>query len=267
MLNARWTIALWVILIILFVAFYQIFSVPNGAAPAPVPQPREPSQWLTIFTRLLPVVFLVLFAGFFFFARNRQSPLQEGVRLLGHGRYLQALEQFELFRKAQPRQPVGAYNAGVTRLLLWKPEAALLDLQAAQQLGGGAVPELKVLLPEQLALALSLLGRADEARKLLSEMPKEGPGEAACPALASAILLARAGEWLAARTKLATLEVRRMSGTTGALARTLEALCIEQLTQERRHVDRVALFGEAAPDELRKHWPEFIAFVERAPAW
>jgi hypothetical protein len=58
-----------------------------------------------------------------------------------------------------------------------------------------------------------------------------------------------------------------MAGTIGALARTIDALCIEQLTQERRHVDRVVLFGEAAPDELKRHWPELIAFVERAPAW
>ena len=44
-------------------------------------------------------------------------------------------------------------------------------------------------------------------------------------------------------------------------------MCIEKLTGELRHVDRIALFGETGPEELRKAWPELIAFVERAPAW
>jgi tetratricopeptide (TPR) repeat protein len=265
MLNARWTIALWVILIILFVAFYQIFSGPHEGAPVPPPDPREPSPWVSIFTRTLPVVFLVLFGFFYFFALRRQSPLHEGSRLLTQGRYLQALEQFEMFRKVQPRVATAAYNCGISRLLLWKLESAISDLEAAQRLGGLGQPHLKILLSEQLTLAFALVGRTSEAHHMLRQLSDSS--ESAHVALASAVLLARNGDWAAARTKLATLEVKRMWGTTGALARALDALCIEQLTEERRYIDRVALFGEASPDELRKHWPEFVAFVERAPAW
>lgn len=42
---------------------------------------------------------------------------------------------------------------------------------------------------------------------------------------------------------------------------------IEHLSGEKRHVDRIALFGETGPEGLRKGWPELIDFVERAPAW
>jgi tetratricopeptide (TPR) repeat protein len=213
----------------------------------------------------LPVVFLVLFGFFYFFALRRQGPLHEGARLLTQGRYLQALEQFETFRKAQPRVAAAAYNCGISRMSLWKLESALVDLETAQRLGGLAQPHLKVLLSEQLALALALVGRTTEAHHQLRQI--SDPSDAAHVALASAILLVRTGDWATARTKLGTLEVKRMWGTTGALARTLDAFCIEQLSQERRYVDRVALFGEASPDELRKYWPEFVAFVERAPAW
>ena len=70
-----------------------------------------------------------------------------------------------------------------------------------------------------------------------------------------------------ARAKLSTFEVKQTSGTIGTFARTLDAFCIERLTGELRHIDRIALFGETGPEGLRKAWPEFIAFVERAPAW
>ena len=101
---------------------------------------------------------------------------------------------------------------------------------------------------------------------MLAEVPA-GRGDPGRVGLAEAILLIRAGDAMGARAKLGRFEVKHMAGTIGALARTLDALCIERLTGELRHVDRVALFGESGPDELRKAWPELIAFVERAPAW
>ena len=121
-------------------------------------------------------------------------------------------------------------------------------------------------MPEQVALANALVGRLGAARTALAEIPgdKGDPGRVG---LAAAIISAREGQWANARSKLGSYEVKQMSGTVGALSRALDAWCIEQLTREARHIDRVALFGEASPDELKKHWPEFIAFVERAPAW
>lgn len=257
-------IGLWVILIVLFVAFYQIFSGPPGATPTP--RQQENVSTFAQMGTWLPIVMLVAFGLFFVFFARRNSPLNDGVKLLGQGRYVQALEVFESFRKAFSNQPAGAYNCGVARLHLWKLESALLDFEAAKKISAGNAAILGVLLPEQVALANALVGRLGAARTALAEIPgdKGDPGRVG---LAAAIISAREGQWANARSKLGSYEVKQMSGTVGALSRALDAWCIEQLTREARHIDRVALFGEASPDELKKHWPEFIAFVERAPAW
>ena len=259
------TVALWVVLIILFVAFYQVFSQPPpaGGVHEPVPTP----QWSTIFANWLPIVFLFLF--FIFFMRRLQSrhaPTHEGVKLLGQGRYVQALEIFEKYRRAQPNEPAGAFNSASTKLQLWKLDAALVDLEAARKMAKGKVAALAALLPEHLALVQALLGRLGDARQSVQDIPADqaDPGRVR---LAEAIILVRSGDAAGARAKLSSFEVKQMSGTMGALARTLDAMCIERLTGELRHVDRIALFGETGPEELRKAWPELINFVERAPAW
>lgn len=266
MSKARKTVILWVVLIILFVAFYQFFSVPpdpNAAA-----APHEPGlDWSLILMQWAP--FAVLFVGFVLFLNARQKkfvPNNEGVKLLHQGRYVKALEVFEKFSKDYPKLALGPFNAGSTRMQLWRLEAALGDFEAAQKLGAGKLKEMVALLPEHLALTHALLGRTGDARRRLNEVPA-GQGDPARVAVAEAILFLRAGEAARAREKLNTFEVKQLAGTIGALARTLDALCIEQLTGELRHVDRVALFGATGPEDLRKAWPELIAFVERAPEW
>jgi hypothetical protein len=259
------TVVLWVVLIILFVAFYQVFSQPppEGGSHEPAPS----AQWSSILANWLPIVFLFLF--FIFFMRRLQSrhaPTHEGVKLLGQGRYVQALEIFEKYRQAQPNEPAGAFNSGSTKLQLWKLDAALADLESARAMAKGKVAALTALLPEHLALVQALLGREASARQNLKDIPADqaDPGRIR---LAEAILLARSGDAAGARAKLSSFEVKQMAGTIGALARTLDAMCVERLTGELRHVDRIALFGETGPDGLRKAWPELISFVERAPAW
>ena len=264
--NVKKTIILWLVLIVMFVAFYQFFSVPPD--PNAVPVQRGPGlDWSAILWQWLPFALFFLFFVFVMRARQKKlEPTYEGVKLLHQGHYLRALEVFEKFRKEQPKQPAGPFNAGSTRLQLWKLEAALVDLEAAQKISAGKVKELAAAIPEHLALTHSLLGRSGDARRMLAEVPA-GRGDPGRVGLAEAILLIRAGDAMGARAKLGRFEVKHMAGTIGALARTLDALCIERLTGELRHVDRVALFGESGPDELRKAWPELIAFVERAPAW
>ena len=247
-------------LIILFITL----RAPDGDA---VPEANFPQQWWSIFVRFLPFGFFLLIS-FFYVRRFRlmRAPMNEGVKLLGQGRYVQALEIFEKYRQAQPNEPAGAFNSGSTKLQLWKLDAALADLESSRAMAKGKVPALAALLPEHLALVQALLGRVGDARESLKDLPPDqaDPGRVR---LAEAIVLARHGDAAGARTKLSSFEVKQMSGTIGALARTLDAMCIEQLTGELRHVDRVALFGETGPDELRKAWPELISFVERAPAW
>ena len=75
-------------------------------------------------------------------------------------------------------------------------------------------------------------------------------------------------EWLTgedAREMLGRYELRSLGGPTRGLSDALKAWSVELTTGGRRHVDRVALFGEAGPEGLREAWPELVAFVERAP--
>jgi len=58
-------------------------------------------------------------------------------------------------------------------------------------------------------------------------------------------------------------EVRQLGGTERAIADTLAAWCALELRGELRPIDRIALFGEAAPDGLFEVWPELQAFLER----
>lgn len=259
------TIALWVVLIILFVAFYRVFSKPPDPDAVPVPRSAD-SGWVSFFPRVVPVAFLGLFFAFYWLARRRYDSTIEALRLFRQGRYVQALAIYEKYRKAQPKQPLAALNCGAARLFLWKLEQALLDLEEAQRLLGSQEWELRGMLLENLALTQALLGRAGEARLTLTEIP-EGKADPARVGLTEAILLARTGDAAGARAKLSSFEVKQLGGSIGAMSRAVDGFCLETLTGQRRHLDRVALFGETGPDELRKAWPELVAYVERAPAW
>jgi hypothetical protein len=258
------TLVLYVVLMFVFVGLFKFFQA--NAPAEPLPEKDDATLWRDIAIQFLPIlVFFTIFVVSLRRLRTTNRVAGAGVALLGQGRYAEALEQFEQYRRANPRDAVGAFNTGAAKLSLWKVEAARADLQAAEQMGGGTQGALATALPEHLALALALLGDEPGARRMLSSLPV-GKGDVGRVALAEAILLARAGNASEARRRLSSFESKQLSGSIGALSRTLDAMCVESLTGELRHVDRVALFGETGPDELRKAWPELIAFVERAPA-
>ncbi|MFO0597836.1 MAG: hypothetical protein U0228_21220 [Myxococcaceae bacterium] len=263
------TIGLWVVLMVLFVAFYQFFSSEPAAGHdvAPAANTERTSLW-SVLSSWLPIVFLFLFFVFFMRRVNaRNQVTNDGIQLLWAGRYLQALEIFEQERAKDPKQPVHVFNAGSAKLQLWKLGAAAADFEATSKLVvKGKEGALATILPEHLGLTFALLGRTGEAWKCVKEMPV-APTESGRRLLTEGVLLAREGNFSEARRKLGAFEVKQLSGTIGALARTVDALCIEKTNGELRHVDRVALFGEAAPDELERGWPELVDFVKRAPAW
>lgn len=256
------TIVLWVVLVVLFVGASKFF----GARPQ-TPSNEAGDDWL----RAMLWQFVPIFVGFVFFAvffgrfQKKIALANEGVRLMSQGRYAEALEKFERYRLAHPKEAPGAFNAGVAKLCLWKLERAAEDLKAAEQLGGQKLSTLATSLPEHLALTLALLADEAGARRSLALIPA-GKGDAGRIALAEAVLFARAGNPTEARRRLGSFESKQLGGSIGALARAVDAMCVEALTNELRHVDRIALFGETGPQELRKAWPELVAFVERAPA-
>jgi tetratricopeptide (TPR) repeat protein len=257
------TLVLWVALIILMVALYRVFSIdPQGARAASAES--GPPNWLWTWGPF--VLLFTFFVAYVKLMQRRYAPTQDGARLLDQGRYAQALKSFEEYRSKHPKEAVSPFNTGVVRLSLWRLEKALEDLEAARRLSGGKDKRLESLLPEHLAVASALLGREADARRALAEIPqgKAHPGRVG---LVEGILSLRGGDASAARARLASFEVKRMGGSLGTLARVLDAFCLERLTGELRHVDKVALFGEGGPDELKAAWPELWAFVERAPPW
>lgn len=200
---------------------------------------------------------------------TQRGPLDEGVRLLNRGRYSQALALFEAQRALAPKDPIIAFDVGVATLQLWQLDraaAAFNDAWTLRATAGGQVAFLSAAVPEHLAFIAALRNEAAAARQwqLAANTADAMPARLT---LAEAVLCAREAKWAEARALLSSFEVKQLGGLHGQFVRTLDALCIERLTGELRHLDRVALFGETGSDGLRKAWPELVDFIERAPAW
>lgn len=259
MSQARKTLLLWLALVAMFVAIYALMS-PTGERPGSGAG-RSPRVWLYVAIPVV-VVGLVLWVRR---ANAKNAALREGIELLAKGRSAEALQKFEGWRKSMPGQPAGPYNVGVARLTLWQLEEARREFEAGLALNQKKDAGLAALAPEHLALTDALLGRLASSRTWLTQVPT-GKGDLGRVALTEAILHFREGNPAAAEAKLAVYEVKQLSGTLGAFARALRAFCAEALVGELRHVDKVGLFAESGPERLKAAWPEFIAFVERAPA-
>lgn len=256
------TLILWVFLIFVTVALYKVFATPQE--PAAASTDRD-SFWGSVLSQFLPItVLFVLFVAVTGWRRARNQG-SDGVALLSQGRYAEALQSFEATRRKYPRQAAAAFNTGVAKLCLWKLEAAREDLKQAATLEGAQTPALATVLHEHLAMTLALLGDGAGARSALAAVP-QAQADAARVALTEGVLLLRDGRPSEARQRFGSFAVRQLGGSTGALARAADAMCVELMSGERRHVDRIALYGETGPQELGKAWPELVAFVDRAPA-
>lgn len=191
-----------------------------------------------------------------------------GIRLLNRGRYSEALAHFDAERNAAPNDPVVLFDCGITRLQLWQLDRAhglLEDAWRLRKLSGNQ-QVLNALVPEHLALVSALRNDGAKAKEWLALVPAPD-ADPARNALVNGVLAAHGNDWARARQLLGPFEVKQLGGVFGGLVRAVDALCIERLTGEVRHLDRVALYGETGPEELRKVWPEFVEFVDRSPAW
>jgi tetratricopeptide (TPR) repeat protein len=216
-----------------------------------------------------PLTLLVL--GLMLVARQRPvlTRLALGVRLLNRGRYSEALTHFEAERQAVPNDPLVLFDVGVTRLQLWqldRARAALEDAWSLRARAAGHARTLNTLVPEHLALICALRNEPTASLEWQRTVPPDD-ADPARAALANAILAAHAGEWATARTLLSSFEVKQLGGVFGGLVRAVDAMCIERLTGEQRPLDRVALYGETGPEELRKVWKDLVEFVDRSPPW
>lgn len=250
---------LWVVVIILFIVTYNLYAgAPQGLQEGGRRLLGGPWFWLFIV-----VVFIVLFV--FFLRRNQKAYRinNEGITLLGQGRYIDALAKF---REAQPlmkNQPLIHYNLGIVMMWLWQLNEAEAELQRAKKKTAVGV-DLKNLVLPQLSLLYALRGNVAEARRELSDAAKLGLSAHASALVAEGVLALRQGEARTAAQLLGRQEVKQLGGVSRALADACYNWAIEQATGEQRYVDRVMLFGEVGPDRLRAFWPELVAYVQTA---
>lgn len=259
MAQAWKTIALWVLLIVLFIAFYNFFSsAPDEVQEGGRSFVRGPWFWVFIL-----VVFVVLFV--FFLKRNQKAYAinNDGITLLGQGRYIDALAKFREAEPLMKNQPLIHYNLGVVMMWLWQLNEAEAEFQKAKKKTAAGV-DLKNLVMPQLALLYALRGNVTEARRELSDAGKLNLSAHASSLVAEGVLALRHGEARTAAQFLGRQEVKQLGGVSRALADACYNWAIEQATGEQRYVDRVMLFGEVGPDRLKAFWPELVAYVQTA---
>lgn len=263
MQKIAWSrISLWVALIVLFVVFYNFFSAPNAG---PDGEALPPPWWLgpMPFAFIVGAIVLAMLSVLFIRLRRMGALNVEGLQLVQEGRYVDALAVFERARRVQPRNMVLAYNVATAQLKLWRLAETVTELEKVQ---AGPLPGLKALAPPMIALAHALQGQAQLAHRCLEQaksLQNEGAPEAV---LASAVLACRAQNWPEARVLLSRRELRTLGGPPRGLSDALRAWTAHQLDGVRAPIDRISLFGEAGPQQLRQAWPELIAFVDGAPA-
>jgi hypothetical protein len=204
--------------------------------------------------------------GFGRFQRNRPWRKQYDAAMLafGKGRFAEALELWTQSFEKTPWKPTVRFNIASARINLWQLRRAREDL--LQSLALAAKAKQTALPPVahvQLAFLEALEGNVAASREYSAKGQSAATDQ--LPLLTEAVLDLREGRVEKAHRALRQSETRQIQGTLGELVRTLDTYCVFLVSGEVRHVDKVALFHEASPDELLRAWPQFAAFLARAP--
>ncbi len=254
-------VGLWMVLVVGFVGFYQVFSTPGSGVSHPTEAAVSP--WPSVALQSLPVlVFVVVFPVVFFRLRRLTERSLEGVQLLQSGRSLAALEMFTGLQKSAPQNWANLHNVAFAQLTLWRvadAKATVAKLEA-QKMWRSAIDHLGAVHALILALGADVGGA-----KALAGRPKSKL-DAGRYALAQAAIACRDGNFAEAVTELEKYEVKQLGGFLAALAQALKAWSVEKTTGRLLPIDRVLLFGESGPEGMKLAWPEFAEFVARAPA-
>lgn len=209
-------------------------------------------------------VFLAVFVLLFSWARAANRLSVEGNSLLAQGRFAEAIAMFERAAKLSRRSNVVPYYRGLALMCLWRVAEAEASFEEAASQRLVPADLTKLLFPSR-SLSAALLGLDETARERLAHVEEIGAGSTAEALLARAVLAVRAKQWAAARELLQRYEVKLLGGPIRGLADALYAWCVEAMSGELRPVDRVGLLGETGPEALEQLWPDFMAFVRRAP--
>ncbi|QRK10819.1 hypothetical protein JQX13_12540 [Archangium violaceum] len=249
-------IGLWVLLLVLFVAFYGFFRQPGTPLP-------DLSGWIPVFL----VVVLAVVVGAIVGKRNQKGWQlnAEGNTLLSRGRIAAALEKFETARPLLKKEGQGVipFNVGVCHLHLWHLDAAERDFTTAQDTQ--ELPaQVRTHIPVRLALISALKGALGVAEERLAGARAQD-AEDPLIVLVNGVIACRREDWAQARALLEGPATHVLGGPMRGLRDALLSWSVERLTGERRYVDPVTVFGEASTDKLRESWPALVHFLlERA---
>jgi tetratricopeptide (TPR) repeat protein len=208
----------------------------------------------------------ITFVFVFLRMRRANADSVEGIALLNQGRFIDAVAAFEKGLARSPRSHIFLFNKGVALMSLWRTAdaEAAFDRAASMRVSNFSFNLERMLVPQR-ALAAALLGRVDAARTHLARAEALQLGRSAQLTITNAVLAFRANDLTQARALLGAYEVKLLGGPTRGLADALTAWCVSRLGGPQRPIDKVALYGEAGPDALRKVWPELVEFVSQAP--
>lgn len=290
--NTKKTLALWVLLILLFLALWQFLSPSNDGGSSAhrvaraAPPPAEPSSlWTSLVPTVLPIA-LVVFLFILFVRAYRQNDAfnvaQEPGRLaLAHKRFGEAIELFRatlpLFAKQPGYRAVATLNVAEALLKAARLDEALatcaeIERSRTMLLGSGVRTRLATV----TALLYTLKGDvplaerwAGEARVRIAKNKDDRIGHAAWLCLVEATLACRKGDapgavrllderWLELRYALAadamrTVEIVRAFAEAGGGVRASNSVAERLVRVEPVVKGEFAWLGVA--------WPEMNAFL------
>ncbi len=231
---------------VLFFVFYAVFSRPPGA-----PQPEFPVGWLVGGGVAL---FFVVFGLMLWRQVRVVKTINRAALDIREGRVSAGLA---VLGTLKDDQHAGVhYYRGVGAMYVWRLDDALAQFDRASQSPGVAL--VKASLEEQRALAHAL--RGDSTAVVATDKASS------TASLTSAVHALRKSAWAEAVAALDLEKIRPLGGRDRALAEALRAWALETTGRETGPIDVVGVLGETGLTEVRSHWPEFAAFLERSAA-
>ncbi len=282
--KASKTILLWLLLIVMFVSIYQLFTAPTPGhhhqqAPTPDPFASLWPQW-----SLMGLVFASFVGWGLWNRRNVRRAFVmngEGLELLGRGELKKAQALFETmgqqFGRLRTFKGLAQHNLAWVLLTDGQLERATAELTALEKSDGLATaPALKPGAASMLALCHALAGNFELATPWLAEAEKRKPaaGEplriTGTLTVVRAIMFCRQGQ-PAEATRMLDRDWHTLEGLGGDQLRPLRLLRAFAASatggpRDDGAVDRLlAPLRESRPGSLRYltvAWPELGAFID-----
>jgi tetratricopeptide (TPR) repeat protein len=261
--------SLWLALVVLGFAFFEVFSGPEDFAGN-----RAARAWALVAWGFMVVA---LFGGFFVYflvrAWRSQRLSNRATNLLNSGRYEEAAELFESAARYGMgcNRAVAIYSLGIAELYRGAPDRGAQLLEAVDQSRAlrqfGAIHQP---IQDQIATCHALLGRIDAARASLREAAARSKGEATSfSVLPQALVACREGQPAKALDVLTARwrEVEIAGASMTKFARLVRAFALNAIDPVgNRDATHETLAGAKpiAPGELQPliaSWPEMEAFL------